>query len=373
MLDENNKTREQLANSLSDFLDNSLCGYITTDATGVILYANKRLSGWLQVPENEIQGRRFSDLLSTGGRIYYETHLAPLLRMQGFYDEVALELKDRLGIKIPVFINAYERLDDKGNPIFIRITIFRASDRRKFEQNLQTEKKLLASEISDQRDIVKLRDELIAILGHDLRNPLGSIHACTQLLLKSEQSDSNRHLIGIVQKSVFRMSELIKNMMDFARTRLGGGIIPELSDVTLQPVLQQVIDELQTQFPGRKIITEFDINGTVLCDGNRIAQLFSNLLANAITHGDANMPVYVLAFYQKPHFELAIINHGEPIPANLMDRIFEPFAREANKPSHSGLGLGLYIASLISRAHGGTLTCTSDKTETRFIFKMNTP
>ena len=169
------------------------------------------------------------------------------------------------------------------------------------------------------------------------------------------------------------MSELIKNMMDFARTRLGGGIIPELSDVTLQPVLQQVIDELQTQFPGRKIMTEFDINGTVFCDGNRIAQLFSNLLANAITHGDANMPVYVLASYHKPHFELAIINHGEPIPANLMEKIFEPFAREANKPSHSGLGLGLYIASLISRAHGGTLTCTSDKTETRFIFKMNTP
>ena len=121
MLDENNKTHEQLANSLTDFLDNSLCGYITTDATGVILYANKRIFGWLQVPENEIQGRRFSDLLSTGGRIYYETHLAPLLRMQGFYDEVALELKDISGTNIPVFINAYERLDDKGNPIFIRI------------------------------------------------------------------------------------------------------------------------------------------------------------------------------------------------------------------------------------------------------------
>ncbi|MEO8405264.1 MAG: PAS domain-containing sensor histidine kinase [Chitinophagaceae bacterium] len=363
--------KEQVEN-FQDLMDHALCGYATTDTQGVIILANNKLADWLQIPIEEIKGRKFSDILAVGGRIYYETHLGPLLRMQGHVDEVAVQLLAKNGDRFPVLLNAYERRDEQGQPMFIRLLIIKATDRLKYEANIQEEKRRLASEILDQRDRIKLRDQLIAILGHDLRNPLSSIISGTDFLQQSLQNETDKLLVNIVQRSANRMSELINNIMDFARTRLGTGIVLELSDAKLQPMLQHIVQELHVQFPKRQINFQFHIDEPVFCDGSRICQLFSNLLANALTHGDASAPVEVQAIHQKHHFELSISNQGTPIPQNMIDHIFEPFTREKTRPSHNGLGLGLYIASQISHAHQGTLICTSTVEKTVFLFQMDT-
>jgi signal transduction histidine kinase len=227
--------------------------------------------------------------------------------------------------------------------------------------------------LMSERETSELREQFIAVLGHDLRNPLASIAAGARMLTKEDQKEPASEILGLMQKSVARMSALIDKVLDFARGRLGSGITLKRSSQSLQPVLNQVIAELRAGSPGRKIETTFDLTRAVDCDGGRIAQLFSNLLGNAVTHGAVDRPIRVRATTQDGKLELSVANAGEPIPSEAMERLFQPFYRLAEQGSQQGLGLGLYIASEIARAHGGRIDVTSSPAETRFTFRMPLP
>ena len=137
----------------------------------------------------------------------------------------------------------------------------------------------------------------------------------------------------------------------------------------LEGVLDHVIAELRASFPANRIESHFDLAQPVDCDGGRIAQLLSNLLGNALIHGNADSPVRVRASAREGQFELSVANAGQPIPPEANKRLFQPFYRVSDD-ARQGLGLGLYIASEIARAHGGTLEVTSSAEETRFTFRM---
>jgi len=164
------------------------------------------------------------------------------------------------------------------------------------------------------------------------------------------------------------MSALIDNVLDFARGRLGGGLALTRKSQSLQPVLDHVIAELRASFPESPIETNFALTREVNCDSGRIAQLFSNLLGNALIHGTAGSPIRVDAAAREDRFELSVANAAEPIGAEAIKRLFQPFYRASD--TRQGLGLGLYIASEIARAHGGRLEATSTPQETRFTFRM---
>jgi signal transduction histidine kinase len=223
----------------------------------------------------------------------------------------------------------------------------------------------------DEQQTAELREQFIAVLGHDLRNPVAAIDAGTRMLLNTPLNDKARGLVMLMQSSVLRMVGLIDNVLDFARGRLGGGLtLNRDASQPLKPVLEQVANELRLNWPERPIETTFDFIDPVNCDRVKIAQLFSNLLANALTHGAADQPVRVRVSLDADMFALVVANAGEPIPAAAMARLFTPFSRGAVRPSLQGLGLGLYIASEIARAHGGTLDVVSSASETRFTFRM---
>ena len=167
------------------------------------------------------------------------------------------------------------------------------------------------------------------------------------------------------------MGRLIKNTLDFAKGRLGGGIILNRSvNESLQTVLEDVIEEHQTVRPDVEIISHFDLKKPVFCDDSRIADLLSNLLGNALSHGKADAPVYVDTMVQNDEFSMSVANSGEKIPENLIGKIFQPFAQGKIKKGQDGLGLGLFIASEIAQAHGGQISVVSNDTETRFTFTM---
>lgn len=360
---------ELLIEDFEDFFENSLCGFIIADSKGLMLKANSKLTRWVNDTNENLKGKKFSDLLSIGGKIYYETHLWPLLRMKGFFDEVVLELKSTSGEKLRVMVNAMERRDKSGNASFIRYTILKATDRLQYELNLQEAKKLAENELIKEKEMVLLREQLIAVLGHDLRNPLSAVMMAVDLL-HSNCTEENAIILTTLKRGTNRMLELVNNIMDFARTRLGDGIMLDRKDTMLEPVLQHVVDEIKIINPKREIITHFAIPETINCDSDRIAQLLSNLLANAITHGDRNSPISVMAVNHHGDLEISVSNKGIPIPEKLHDFLFAPFTRETNRPSQNGLGLGLFIASEIARAHNAVLSFTSTSEETRFTFYM---
>jgi len=224
--------------------------------------------------------------------------------------------------------------------------------------------------LSDSREISDLREQFIAVLGHDLRNPLASISAGAAKLAKNGLSEKSFAILKLMQGSVARMSNLIDNLMDFARGRLGDGVNLVQTCEPLQLSLEQVVCELQTAASDR-IEMDFRFDGPVVCDHARIEQLVSNLIGNAIVHGAPDAPIRVEARMQDARLEIAVINWGNPIPAHVMPKLFQPFARGgADKAKTEGLGLGLFIASEIARAHGGEITVRSDATETRFTFSM---
>jgi signal transduction histidine kinase len=231
---------------------------------------------------------------------------------------------------------------------------------------LESEAKLKIEQAS-----TNVREEFIAVLGHDLRNPLASIDAGTKILQRSPLDEKSRSILTLMQASVSRMSGLIDDVLDFARGRLGGGLVVEKSDVVpLRPMIEQVINELTSSYPDRTVVTSIS-DVSVRCDPARIGQLLSNLLANALTHGAADGTITVEAVVVKGRFELSVANPGDVIPAEVVEQLFKPFVRASAKPSHEGLGLGLYIASEIARAHHGTLTVVSSDLETRFTLSFD--
>jgi sigma-B regulation protein RsbU (phosphoserine phosphatase) len=138
----------------------------------------------------------------------------------------------------------------------------------------------------------------------------------------------------------------------------------------MEPVLMQVVSELRASWPDRVIESEFSLSKAVNCDRGRVGQLFSNLLANALTYGKADAPIRVYASTIDGSFELSVSNAGDPISPAAQKQLFQPFFRGAQQPGQGGLGLGLYIASEIAKVHGGTLSVASSPDETRFTFRM---
>lgn len=217
------------------------------------------------------------------------------------------------------------------------------------------------------------REQFIVVLGHDLRNPLASVAAGTKLLIR--HPDRAAEIAEQIERSISRMSGLISNLLDFARGRLGGGFVTARDcDQPLQPVLLQVVEEFSGIHPERRIAVDIDLREAVECDRQRIGQLLSNLLGNALTYGTPAEPILVQARAEAGHFTLLVANAGDTIEPAALERLFQPFFRGSQRGSRGreGLGLGLYICSEIAKAHGGTIGASSDHGQTRFTLRLPT-
>jgi signal transduction histidine kinase len=230
------------------------------------------------------------------------------------------------------------------------------------------------ADLMDARAASELREQFIAVLGHDLRNPLASIDAGARILRREPLSEKSTQILGLMQKSVGRMAGLIDNVLDFARGRLGGGLtIERREDSRLEEALRHVIAEWSAASAGRVIVTDIALDRPVLADTARIGQLLSNLLGNALAHGAADKPVGVRVSTKDGRFEVAVRNSGDPIAPEDLGRLFQPFTRAAARGGREGLGLGLYIAAEIARAHDGQLSVASTPEQTCFTFTMPLP
>ena len=238
---------------------------------------------------------------------------------------------------------------------------------------LESEQHFEATEAAllDARQTAELREQFIALLGHDLRNPLSSILSGAQLLMRRSKDASITGIAEHMLTATRRASRLVDDVLDFARGRLGNGI--PLNDGRcddLHVTLTHIVSELQSSHPQRRIEADIAPLESIRCDADRLAQLLSNLLANALVHGAADGPVRVSARVIGERLVLAVNNSGEPIPPERQSQLFQPYLREASN-SQSGLGLGLYIANEIAVSHGGRMEVTSSaEAGTTFTFSM---
>ncbi|QWA27429.1 GAF domain-containing sensor histidine kinase [Pseudomonas sp. RC3H12] len=223
-----------------------------------------------------------------------------------------------------------------------------------------------------ERAMAEVREQFIAVLGHDLRNPLFAITAGAELLSQRLTHDKQRAIAQHILTCGQRATELVRDMLDFARGRLGAGIPLNLQPChDLPDALGHVASELQRVHPQRRIILDIGQVGGLLCDRERIMQLLSNLIANALLHGDPQGPVTVRASLSDSTFDLSVHNQGTPIAPQTLPLLFEPFSRPISGAPQPGLGLGLYIAKQIALAHGGRMEVTSSaEGGTLFSFRL---
>ncbi|KOQ71284.1 GAF domain-containing sensor histidine kinase [Stenotrophomonas maltophilia] len=225
--------------------------------------------------------------------------------------------------------------------------------------------------LSDAQRDSDLRDQFIAVLGHDLRSPLQAISVAADALEDEATSARQQQMLAHIASGVTRMDGLINDVLDFARGRLGGGIPISLQESdTLQADLERVAGEVAIATGRQDIDVQMRIEGRVVCDPSRLSQLLANLLMNAVQHGERSAPVTLRVHAASNRLTLDVHNAGCIAPDRL-GTIFNPFSREKGELPRPGLGLGIYIASEIAKSHGGILdVVSSESAGTVFTFRM---
>jgi phosphoserine phosphatase RsbU/P len=232
----------------------------------------------------------------------------------------------------------------------------------------------LALERASLDEGTRLRERLLGIVGHDLRNPLGAIVMAADVVLRDHGVEPEvERLASRVQSSARRMGRILDQLADFTQARRGNALplVPELCD--LGDIGREVLGELRTAYPDATLALVCDAPIVGEWDRARIAQVLTNLASNAVQHGDSERPISVSCGTVGDAVTVTVHNHGAPIPRDLQRVLFDPFQRAAQAGLHGSpsFGLGLYISREIAHAHGGTLAVrSSDDAGTVFALTM---
>jgi signal transduction histidine kinase len=237
---------------------------------------------------------------------------------------------------------------------------------------LYRQKQQLVHELHDRTETLRLNEMFTAVLGHDLRNPLNAILTAAQLLEHRSEDPSVKKTAARMLSSAKRMSRMIEDMLDLARARLAGGIPLKREPADFGALVHRVVQEHQAAFPDRKIELRAEGDVTGEWDADRLAQVASNLIGNALQHGHPSCAVEVrLESSPGDTVVFSVANEG-CIPPEVLPHLFDPFrggGRSAVR--NEGLGLGLYIVQQIVLAHQGRIDVESG--ETRTTFRVSIP
>jgi signal transduction histidine kinase len=298
--------------------------------------------------------------------VYAEHHTPRLYGLQS-YISVPIKLADGslFGTLCAIDAKPAELKDRAPHHMF---RLFAELIGRHLDEQRVTQKAL--TDLAEERALAELREQFMAVLGHDLRNPVAAVQSGTRMLLKEPQSDRGKFILQYMAQTGAAMESLVGNVLDLARCRLGSGIQIELDhDRTLDETLDPVIEDALETNPGRSIEMRYEGADELVADHRRLAQLFSNLISNALIHGDKDAPICVRTATDGTEFSLAVENRGEPIDEAHRPRLFQPFYRGDGSRTN-GLGLGLFIASQIAQAHGGRIDLDCIEGRTTFTFRM---
>lgn len=352
-----------------DAFDSAACGLLVLDEKGRIVSANRLMRRWSGVASDPLIGKAVQDLFTVGSKLFLQTQWWPLLEMQGSVAEVQLELVQANASPLPVLVNAVRRVDRS-----IDVAIFVAADRRKYERELLAARRraeelleTVALREAELRERAAFAEQLIGIVSHDLRNPLNAILLGTHSLSSSDPVARDATAKRIIN-ATHRATRLTTELLDFTKARLGGGISVVRAPIDLHMVVAATVEEVELAWPGRRVVHIREGSGPASADEDRLAQVVTNLVSNAMTYGTRDEPITVTSIVRTDTLMIRVFNRGRPIAQDLLEVIFQPLQRgedQVHRGSRS-VGLGLYIVREIARAHGGEARVTSTVDGTTF-------
>lgn len=293
-----------------------------------------------------------------------ETHAVTRL-MAGFtIDQMVSEYR---ALRTSVLSQWLKQIRD-GTPLDV-------DDMNRFHEAI--DQALAESIASYSRAVEASRNVFLGILGHDLRTPLGAILLGADMLRRSEGIGARATKVATqIYTSVRRASQIVGDLLDLTRCQMGPGIPVKKAVIDLAPLCESIVEEIRAFHPKAKLL--FEAKAPVLgeFDGSRMEQVFSNLISNAVQHGDLRFPIKVELVVSEDSVVFTVHNNGEPIPEDVLPFIFNPMGRFSQRSviDHGpteGLGLGLYIASEIVASHEGLIDVVSDSERgTVFLVKL---
>jgi signal transduction histidine kinase len=246
--------------------------------------------------------------------------------------------------------------------------------------NASVDRALAESTASFADEVARSRDIFLAILGHDLRSPLSAVALSGDYLSTVGMLEGRQQLqaVGRIQRGAAKMDAMIRDLLEYTRTRLGRGIPITRDACDLGSICEAAVEEMRAGHPER--VFRFERSGELAgaFDSARLQQVFSNLLNNALQHGAKDSPVFLEAHGGPDTFSVQVKNYGPPIPADALQVIFNPLVRMPataegpHDPASTSLGLGLFIARNIVMGHGGTLEVESSE-EAGTVFTARFP
>jgi len=232
---------------------------------------------------------------------------------------------------------------------------------------LYRQKQQLARQLEELSETLRLNELFTAVLGHDLRNPLSAILNSANLLERVSKEDVVKQSATRMVSSGRRMSRMIDDMLDLTRARLGGGIPLRRQETDLSQIVQRVIQEAQVSFPQGRFEMRLEGELSGYWDADRLAQVTSNLVGNAIEHGDQKDPIEITLNGTRSERVILSVTNSGVVPAEILPHLFDPFRGGQRHLGRSeGLGLGLYIVQQIAVAHRGEVDVKTDDNRTTF-------
>jgi PAS domain S-box-containing protein len=363
--------------SAEDLYETAPCGYLSTLPDGTIVRVNQTLLEWLGVSrEALLQGRKFQELLTIGSRIYYETHYAPLLRMQGFANEIALDAVREDGRILPIVANSRQRCDEAGTPLFNRITLFDSTDRRRYEREL-----LLARRKAEQAATDKA--QLLAMLSHDIRNPLNALMGVVQLLERGELPEPSRRFVRLLKSSSENMLNLLNHVLELSRAESNTFALVE-RPFSLRTIVDGVVNTFHNAAREKGVRLGAAIDGsvpdTLIGDPVAIRQVIANLIGNAVKftqRGSVDISVSTRAVATDGvTLAIAVADTGIGIPPEAIDGLFNEFTQASYETAmrFGGSGLGLTITRKLLSLYGSSVQVKSTPGEgSTFSFELRLP
>lgn len=226
-------------------------------------------------------------------------------------------------------------------------------------------------DMTDQRRRTQQEETLLAVVSHDLRDPLAVVALAASLLKSEDLTDNQRKIVGRLDSASRQAVRLVSDLLDFTSARRSG-IQLVRRDRDLHGIVQATLGSVLASWPGRRVQHERVGEATANVDEDRVAQVVANLVGNALQHSPRSSEVFVETRGESGAVLFSVANTGTPIPADLLPHLFAPWRRGAAPGDrHGSLGLGLFIAHHLVAAHGGTIDVVSNQTEgTRFSVRL---
>ncbi|MET0751891.1 MAG: ATP-binding protein [Pyrinomonadaceae bacterium] len=354
---------------MDELLNNAPCGFLVFADDGRIVEINETLLNLLGYERDEISEIHIEKIFSVAGRIFYQTHFFPLLRLKSVVEEVYLSLRSKSGQDVPVLVNAARR--ERGEGVFLNDCVFMPMrQRNQYEDEILRAKK-------EAEEAARAKDEFLSVVSHELRTPLNGMLGWAQILQsRKPDAETTERAVEAILRGARAQSKLIEDILDFTRI-ISGKLRLEVRQIDLIMVIESAIDVVAPAANAKDIRLQkiLDTSCYVSGDSSRLQQVLWNLLSNAVKFTPKGGRVQICVERVNSSVEISVSDTGKGISEDFLPFVFERFKQSDTSTTRrfGGLGLGMAITRHIIELHGGTIRAESPGEDLGATFVVSLP